>query len=286
MLGLMSFTTLSLKVLGSSVPALAADLEPVKPNNNRQNKERMIKQIEMVSKRKWLLSAATLVGVLSVTGAANAASFSPPSVTVPATNTDFTDPITLQKFDSSLGQLTSADISLTGTVAGSAGYENTSTTSTARRITLDLSAVIDLNEPTTNAGLGEVVPLASQIVTNVPRYDGRTDYAGTSGATLTSLTNTQSITTPITDPNTLALFTGSRGSNINLLFSATGNSGATGSGNVSSLFSTTAGGTAQVTYNYSPAATAVPEPNNILGIGLAGGIVLLMTMKTGQKQQA
>ncbi len=210
MLGLMSFTTLSLKVLGSSVPALAAELEPVKLNNNRKNKECMIKQIEMVRKRQWFLSTATLVGVLSVTGAANAASMSYNSSlsTVAADGTPYDSTTTpsfgppVPRFDPSLGTLQSVVVDLSGTDNGTVGYRNNSARQSAN-INGYLGALVSLNETSTNNQLAQVSVSHSPQSVNVPR-------SGSGTLTFSPVTN--SATQPFTDPTTLGLFTGPSGS--------------------------------------------------------------------------
>ncbi len=71
-----------------------------------------------------LAAATTLVGIIATSGAANAASLSYTS----SLDYDLTDiidsPLSIQKFDSSLGTLKGVTIGFTGDILGNAGFEN------------------------------------------------------------------------------------------------------------------------------------------------------------------
>jgi hypothetical protein len=233
----------------------------------------MIKQIEVFSKRKWLLSGITLVGVLSATGAASAASLSTPSqtLTLPLQSTDASQTYTVNKFDPSLGTLNSVTVSLSGAVQGSASYTNNGTRQV--RATLNLEDTADAIDPAGNT-LAEVIPLSSQTVT-VP--------AGGSGSTGNITSSAGPLTTVYTDTPTLAEFTGPGTANVSL--TATGTSFAQAGGNFSSTFVTNASANASIFYTYTT-PTSVPEPSNMLAVGLIGGLGVFTTIKKCQKRQA
>lgn len=190
------------------------------------------------------------------------------SDSIPTQGTDWADNLVVPLFNPSLGTLTQVQIVLNGDVGGSAGYENTSTTSTSS-VTLNLSSTIVLTGP--NSLLIDVVPLANfsiPAVPGVPIYDGFSDYAGTSGATLTNLTGSAMDMDTITNPgDLLAYYTGL--GTISFPVTATGSSLGGGSGNINTSFSSTAGASIEITYTYD---VAIPEPSSvaIVGLGIIG----------------
>ncbi|MDZ7951581.1 choice-of-anchor E domain-containing protein [Nostoc sp. DedQUE09] len=218
-----------------------------------------------------LAAATTLAGIVATSGAANAASLSYTS----STNYDFTNiidaPLSVQKFDSSLGTLKGVTVSFTGDILGNAGFENRSPTAT--QVTVNLSSQLSLK--LNNQSLFALNP---QDISSyqAAKYDGITDYSGTSGKTISNLTATQSATQSFTNTQFLQSFTGN--GNIDFLFSALANSVVTGSGNMRSYIDTYAKAGIKVTYDYDE-VKSVPESSATLGIGLIAGLCLLSQRK-------
>ncbi|MDZ8084469.1 MAG: choice-of-anchor E domain-containing protein [Nostoc sp. DedQUE12b] len=218
-----------------------------------------------------LAAATTLAGIVATSGAANAASLSYTS----STNYDFTNiidaPLSVQKFDSSLGTLKGVTVSFTGDILGNAGFENRSPTAT--QVTVNLSSQLSLK--LNNQSLFALNP---QDISSyqAAKYDGITDYSGTSGKTISNLTATQSATQSFTNTQFLQSFIGN--GNIDFLFSALANSVVTGSGNMRSYIDTYAKAGIKVTYDYDE-VKSVPESSATLGIGLIAGLCLLSQRK-------
>ncbi|MBN3923196.1 PEP-CTERM sorting domain-containing protein [Nostoc sp. NMS4] len=217
-----------------------------------------------------LAAATTLAGIVATSGAANAASLSYTS----STNYDFTNiidaPLSVQKFNSSLGTLKGVTISFTGDILGNAGFENRSPTATQVTVNLASQLSLQLN----NQSLFALNP---QDVSSYQagKYDKITDYSGTSGKTISNLTATQSATQSFTNTQFLQSLTGN--GDVDFLFSALANSVVTGSGNMRSYIDTYAKAGIQVTYDYD--VKAVPESSTTLGIGLIAGLCLLSQRK-------
>jgi len=218
------------------------------------------------------------VGIAATLGSGlvQAASISYTTSTIAPTPTDFTydpDPalntallLDIRKFDSAAHpwlHLDSVTLNLTATVDGTVQIENRNATS--KNITTNMSATATLLNPTGGV-LVTTVPL-STTVTQLAKYDGTNDYAGTSGKTFTgSATTTNSVN--YTDLATLALFSGT--GFLPAYLSATGNVTASGASNISLSFSTLAGGFASVVYNYTPVAAPIPGAVWLFGTGIAG----------------
>ncbi|MEH2240276.1 PEP-CTERM sorting domain-containing protein [Nostoc sp.] len=218
-----------------------------------------------------LAAATTLAGIVATCGAANAASLSYTS----ASNYDLTDiidaPLSIQKFDSSLGTLQGVTIEFTGDILGNAGFENRSKTPTQATVNLASQLSLQLN----NQSLFALNPEGISSY-KVAKFDGITDYGGTSGKTVSNLTATQSATQSFTNTQFLQSFIGN--GNIDFLFSAIANSVVMGSGNMNSYVDTFAKAGIKVTYNYDN-VKSVPEPSSTLGIGLIAGLCLLSQRK-------
>lgn len=225
-----------------------------------------------------LTAVTALTGIVATTKVAHAATVSyttaynaPTDTTVPYAGFGYTDiinaPVSIQKFDSSLGTLDSVTIDFIGDLKGDAGFENISRQPST--VTVDLSGVLKLQLPD-RTSVAEFNP-QQYYSYNVTGYDGTTDFGGTSGKTVVGLTASQSDTKTYTDNNSLQTFTGF--GNLDLLFSATAKSTVSGSGNIISYVTTYAKSNVQVTYDYKE-RRKVPEPSAILGIGVVAGVGL------------
>ncbi|ARV59375.1 PEP-CTERM sorting domain-containing protein [Nostocales cyanobacterium HT-58-2] len=224
------------------------------------------------------LTAATALTGIITTGVAHAATVTytteydaPIDRTAPYAGFGYTDiidaPLSIQKFDTSLGTLDSVTINFIGNLRGDAGFENTSPQ--ASTATVDLSGVLKLKLPD-GTSIFESNPQQFYSY-DVTSYDGITDYGGTSGKTQQALTASQSDTKTYIDSNSLQTFTGSN--KLDLLFSTTAKSTVSGSGNIFSYVTTYANSSIQVTYDYKQ-PTKVPESSAILGLGLVATICL------------
>ncbi|MBW4676893.1 MAG: choice-of-anchor E domain-containing protein [Desmonostoc geniculatum HA4340-LM1] len=220
---------------------------------------------------KTLGAATTLAGIVATSGVANAASLSYTS----SSNYEFTDiidaPLSVQKFDSSLGTLQGVTIEFTGDLLGNAGFENRSPT--ASQVTVNLASQFSLQ--LNNQSLLALNPQYTSSY-QVAKYDNITDYSGTSGKTLSNLTATQYATQSSTNTQFLQSFIGN--GNVDFLFSAIANSLVTGSGNMRSYIDTYAKAGINVTYDYEE-IKSVPEASTTLGIGLVAGLCLLSQRK-------
>ncbi|WP_104901989.1 choice-of-anchor E domain-containing protein [Nostoc sp. 'Peltigera membranacea cyanobiont' N6] len=215
-----------------------------------------------------LAAATTLAGIVATSGVANAASLSYTS----SSNYDLTDiidaPLSVQQFNSSLGTLQGVTIEFTGNILGNAGFENRSQAPTPVTVNLASQFSLGLN----NQSLLALNPQYSYSY-QVAKYDGTTDYGGTSGKTVSNLTATQSATQSFTNTQFLQSFIGN--GNVDFLFSALATSAVTGSGNMRSYIDTYAKAGIKVTYDYQ----SVPEPSATLGVGLIAGLCLLSQRK-------
>lgn len=181
---------------------------------------------------------------------------------VALTSTNWTDMISVPKFDATMGDLQSVTIELTGTVSGSAGFESRDTSPSV--VTMELIAIITVERP--SGGLLVVtLPTVAETFSALA-YDGDLDFGGTSGATIADKSNTQTQTAMTTLSADLAMFTGT--GNIDLPIKAKGASSATGSGNLVMFFDTAASAEAVVTYNY------VPEPATMVLMGLSSLVLI------------
>ncbi len=213
-------------------------------------------------KRTFGMFAVVLAVAVTAGSVAEAASVTYTG-SVPSSLTNWSNTVALPKFNSALGNLTSVQLTLTGTVQGTAMFE--SQDSKPQTVTMNLSATVKLLKPTDCSTLVTVLPLASTS-DSASAYDGVLDFGGTSGKTYGSLTGVNTNLALLTSPSDLAAFTGA--GNIVLPVTAVGTSGGAGGGNLVLSFTTAAGASAQVTYTYAP----VPEPATMTL--LAGGLAL------------
>ena len=205
---------------------------------------------------KGLIAAALFATV--ATGA-SAATITAASISFGPTATDFTaGPFAVPSFNSFAtgGTLNAVGVALSASYTTAISATNKATTSQSE--TLNLSGNVSLassNPSLNNLAIGVTIPPTS--FNNVP-----------SGATVTAGPTTSNgsnlfLLAPSDFVSNSSTFTAS---------TLTGQSAIGGGGNFTNNFTTTAAGTAVVTYNYTPASTAVPEPASmaLIGAGLAG----------------
>ncbi|MCB0111223.1 MAG: choice-of-anchor E domain-containing protein [Caldilineaceae bacterium] len=162
---------------------------------------------------------------------------------IPVKLTNWTDVLSIPRFDPSQGILTKIDFVLTGKVNGRASLEN-----------LDAEAAIVSAESVADIRLDR--PDGTHVTTASPRaaktsslsvFDGTIDFSGTSGTTISDIVGIDiSEHVSYTDPASLAFFTGS--GTIDMNVQTTSRSRATGAGNLALSFNTSAGAAITVTY--------------------------------------
>lgn len=225
-------------------------------------------------------------GILGVAFAAATASYAHATVltlssqSIPLSLTDWeasnSDPgsdfpsLSFAKFNPALGTLTSVLVQLTGSVSGGMQIENLDHNH-AHVMTGNLEAQIEVDGPAAIGPIVVVLPLATQSV-HLAKYDGRLDYAGTSGITVNGLQASASNNGNVAAAD-FGYFEGP--GNVSLDVAADSQSTASGSGNAASMFNTNAGASVDVVYTYtvpsvpSHAGSPVPEPAALPVIGAA-----------------
>ena len=222
-----------------------------------------------------LIGMLSIAGISAWTSSASAASVTQ-STTISPTALDFTtDPVSFQKFNSSLGTLTSIEFVIDASVesqitltnqAGST--KNFDLTFAGKLSLLDESGLLsfDIATPTTT----QTVRLANNASNTYSKTSAGTAtvvYDGSTGARTSYTSTGNALTSPsaVSSSLTLANFIGI--GDFVLYFDATNFSGVQGPSNTS-VSSGTAGATVELIYNY----TAIPEPSTyvmtIAGLGV------------------
>lgn len=220
---------------------------------------------------KKTFAALAFAAFLVPFGAAQAATISF-SNSIAMTETDWSEMLSFNKFDTRLGTLTSIRFDLSGMVEGSGEAE--SKDKKASTVTLRLGSLLDLTRPD-----GSTLVVANPVFTkvfNFSAYDKTLDFGGTSGGSTGTVEATGADFFVSSSSSDFALFSAAGGGLINLGMNALGNSSAIGPGNLVSGFATSASGFAKVTYDYTPSAVEVPEPASLAtilaGLGLMGAV--------------
>lgn len=184
---------------------------------------------------------------------------------IPLSSTNWSDTISVPRFDPALGTLQSIEFELSGHVEGSAKFE--SLDAAPATVTMNLAAEIELQRPDTSV-LVVAIPVVSTL-DNVLAYDGSTDFLGDSGRTYAGLSGDASETQTSPPPaGDLALFTGL--GHIDLPIVATGASTGSGAGNLILQFNTSALAEAIVRYDYTP----IPEPSAMSLFAVCGVVAV------------
>ena len=188
--------------------------------------------------------ALAVASIVVVTNPARAAEFTEShTATIGLTPTNWSIDAVLPQFDPAKGDLIDVTVSATTEIDAVLRAENLSTSSTCNA-TLTWGADITVE---TSTGPLEVMPVDSQVML-LGVYDGVTDFAGTSGVSLTSLSAADAGTLTITDPAEMAAFQGL--GLVTLPVAADGQTDVTGCGNIAFLTSTLASAEVVVTYRY------------------------------------
>jgi hypothetical protein len=196
--------------------------------------------------------------VVAMAGVASAGLVATDSDSVPSTTTSWADTVTLDKYGGP-AVITKVVLKLDAGVAGSMGFENTSSSS-GDTVTLTLAADVEVKDGPTSLLMAS--PADSDGDT-VGVYDGTTDYAGTSGRTYSGVSGSESDMTTLTGA-AMAPFLGA--GTIALDVTADGASSSTGGGSVVNFFDSSAEALVTVEY-YDDDDVMIPEP---AGLGLVG----------------
>ena len=177
--------------------------------------------------------------------------------TVADATTGWTQDLSVAQFDSSLGTLTSVDVTIIGDINATAGVENLS--DTAATVATTQTATISITPPATDNVTSYSAAFAAPTVSTsgtLAAYDGTTDDGGTSGRDVGGLTNTATTSFSLSSLQNLADFTGT--GTISVPLSAVGSGSASGGSALQATLSATAGATVEISYGYTPTASDPP----------------------------
>jgi hypothetical protein len=203
-------------------------------------------------KKTLLALAAAFVAV-----GAQAASVSF-SDSIATTTTNWNDNLTLSKFDSSLGNLTSIVFSYSGSVTST--FRGESLDAAPATVALNANAALNFGVP-----IGGALTISGSDSRSLSAFDGSIDFGGTSGFDAVVVTGSDSDI--LTLLSGFGAFTGVGTYDISV--GAVGNSNATGAGNLLAQINTVADAAITVTYNYDTPTVNVPEPSALALVGLA-----------------
>lgn len=184
------------------------------------------------------------------------------SNSIPLTNTNWSNSVSVSKFDTGLGTLQSISFQLSGNIAGAVRIESLDTAATV--VQTNFQATLTLTRPDLSV-IVVTIPIAN-FNDSLTSYDGTTDFGGTSGVSHLGITaNAVNSATSPPPASDLVLFSGPAGSpgNIVLPVTGVGSSVATGSGNLITQFQTQAAAQVQVCYTYlvnTPPTFGPPTP--------------------------
>jgi hypothetical protein len=167
--------------------------------------------------------------------------------------TSWTKIASLPQFDPALGILRGYRLTLTAKVAGDAGVENLS--GEPANVTLTFGSRLTVSRP----GGGVLIDLAPSkaFPDQLSAFDGLLNYAGTSGVTHTHLDLDSIEGSAVSSSSDLRTFSGSPGhpGSLDFIVSVENTSGATGAGDLSTLFHQTASADLTICYIYDATAT-------------------------------
>jgi len=237
-----------------------------------------------------LVNAAGVVVGTATTDAGGAYAFSTDStvsttpltltqtVSVPATLTNFSKPLSLAQFEPSLGTLTGVDVTVDGALTSQISAENTSHSAPAS-IASVISGTLTLTAP---GGISLAAPLNNPGASfGAATYDGTTDYAGTSGHDFGAQTAsvTKSVSLSGSNGDDLSPFVGT--GTLPASFAAEATSTASGGGNLMVLTNSTATATITVTYHYALETALKPGDYKIVQATEPPGTLNGLTSKNG-----
>jgi hypothetical protein len=202
------------------------------------------------------VALAVIACMGAASASANVLTVSNNSNVIVAQDTDWADFLNFQKFNSSLGTLTSVKIDLYSDVSGSVDLTNYNSDPVDVPVSLSVNVALDRPDST------------NLVMISAPLFSETKTVAGNDVASVSNSYVAYN-SAVFTNASDLALFTGA--GNISTLISAHASSSVEGDG-VDAEFTTKAGGHGTVTYTYT--AAPVPEPETygmlLLGLGMMG----------------
>jgi uncharacterized repeat protein (TIGR01451 family) len=187
-----------------------------------------------------------MITVINVSPAS--AGTSSETVTVLPIETDYSSIIEVPQFDQANGALTQVTIEFVASVQGVAQVENLADESPSTgEVILEAEMLLEaVDRPAVSlnpAFPSEAAPFSLEA------FDGTVDYDGPSGATFANLAGVDTVSNVFTDPEDLAIFTGTGVTQFSLDATALTRHTAT-AGNTQLLYTTLAGGDVNVTYQF------------------------------------
>ncbi len=174
-------------------------------------------------------------------------------VELPLRATDWTDSVTVPRFDPALGELRSIDVRLETRMEGTVAVENL--TASDASLVSTLSSAVTVQRPGPGLAIASLSPSKTR-TDNLSSFDGTVDHGGSSGKT-SSLNESAITTVTLLTPTDLALFTGL--TPVTLPTSARGTSTGPSAPDASAVLTTTASAKVKVTYTYLT-DTRAPDP--------------------------
>ena len=214
------------------------------------------------SKFSGLVGVAFVVAVASGNPTAQAQSLGPvtTSTPVPATLTDWNNPLEFPQFNPALGTLISVELNLSTTLSTSLTITNTSATSSGSTAFTEVQFTVQDTGGYLNPGNQPQLNVLSPNFTNTIPGNGSV----MSGV----LVSSNSFSTTLTQPSLLSEFTGSGNITLNAgTFTLAYTSDTTGDTEASQ--SSEASLTGDVTYNFDPTPTPEPSTIALVAVGLS-----------------
>jgi hypothetical protein len=228
------------------------------------------------------VGAIALLSSLGLGSSAQAATFSPSTVSVPVQLTNYTKSVSVAKFDPSLGVLQSVLLTFNGKVTGDIRVDNASPSPATG--TLKLASQLKLSQLNLGGPLSPVITLAPfdsapfSVSGDDGDVNGTSTYTGTDSQITSNLQGIQTGTKTYTAAADLAVFAGSGSIDFDVAASADSSVISNDSGNLDTRFRTNAGADFTITYTYAP-PVRVPEASANIGIGLLAAGVMMTQLK-------
>ena len=165
---------------------------------------------------------------------------------VPFAFTDWSDLLSVARFNNPLVHLDSVEVKFHGTNKGTLQLENKSPTD--RAWTADLAYSLLLQGPS-GAPLVSIRPTAVSKSGTLPAFDGTTDYGGASGVSFLDLASEDTGSVTLTDPSEVAQFVGA--GNLSLPVAGFAQSTINATGNFSKVVTNQSAADVTLTYRYS-----------------------------------
>lgn len=177
---------------------------------------------------------------------------------IPLSTTNWSNALTLQQFDSTLGNLTGVSFAFSGLV--STLFKIESLDAAPSTVTTQTTSSLTFGGP-----IGQTLHATGSTTQSLGVFDGLIDFGGTSGASIGPVTGSDSGVFNLLGSFAVYIGLGT----YDIAVDATGVSTATGAGNLISQINTQSGASITVTYTYDQPQQQVPEPTTLALAGLA-----------------